>query len=507
MTPKSPHARSAAAVRGERGVTLTELMAVAAILSLVLAALIPVLSLGGQTWGRVGRHADLLQNTRWGLDKFVRDMRAARSFQLITPSLLRFTMALGDGSGAIPTVEYQLNGTTNNLDTRTSADFDYRRRLTVTAGASALPVGYSVSVAFDHASLVTAGKSLVSGDDVRIRYWTGTQWVELDRFKDPPTSWNTATTRIWFKLQAAIAASGSNNNYYLHYGDLSAGPPPANGDYVFLDYEDGTTLANWTRQDACNGTNTASADGFIFQATSNSCDREYSKPLANGDVEIFWGFQSNGPAGINTNRHMPGMGARRSATGAGYQIIPGDATNERLRMYRITSWTANNTQIGQTATGNGLTPGTPYYGRFYLVGTALKAKFWAAGAAEPAWMLELTNSTYASGVNYSQVDGRGASVAAPEDHRHRYLIARQRVANDPTITMAAEENGARADAFQPLGGPFRTMTVQCYDAAGSSISCASPASVKSVEVSLTAMDPTGEVADIVVTSRAYRQAP
>jgi prepilin-type N-terminal cleavage/methylation domain-containing protein len=495
------------AICGERGVTLTELMAVAAILSVVLVAFIPVLSLGSQTWGRFDKHSEMLQNARRAVDKIVRDMRAVRSFRLVTSSLVRFTMAVGDGTGATPTVEYQLNGATNNFDTRTSADFDYRRRLTVTAGTSALPLGYSVSVVVNHASLVAAGKSLASGDDVRIRYWTGTQWVELDRFKDPTTAWNTATTQIWFKLQAAIAANGSNNNYYLYYGDLSAPPPPANGDYVFLDYEDGTTLANWTRQDACNGTNTASADGFVFQATSTACLREFSKPVTNGDVEIFWGFQSNGPAGTNTNRHQPGMGARRSATGAGYQVVPGDGTNDRLSIYRLTSWTANNTLVDHTGTGNTLTPGTAYYGRFYLVGTTLQAKYWAAGTAEPAWMLTATDSTYASGVNYSQVDGNGATAAAPQDHRHRYIIVRQRVATDPTITQAVEESGARADAFQPLGGPFRTMAVTCYDATDASINCSSVASVKSVQVALTTMDSTGEVADIVVTSRAYRQTP
>ncbi len=487
--------------------TLTELLAVAAILSVVLAAMIPVFSLGGQTWGRMDKHSEMIQNDRRAIDKFVRELRAAVSFQLITSTLVRFTMAIGDSSGATPTVEYQLNGATGTLDYRISADYAYRRRLTVTSGASAVPAGYSVSVAFDHASLVTAGRSLASGDDVRVRYWTGTQWVELDRFKDPPTAWNTSTTKIWFKLQAAIAAAGSDNNYYLHYGDLQASPPPANGDYVFLDHEDGTTLANWTRQDGCNGTNTASVDGFVFQATSGGCFREFSKPLANGDVEIFWGFQSNGPAGSGTNRHMPGMGARRSAAGAGYTVIPGDNTNQRLSIRRVTSWTTAGTVIGQTATGFGISPGTAYYGRFYLVGSALKAKFWAAGTAEPAWMIEITDSTYASGANYGQVDANGATVAAPEDHRHRYLIVRPRVANDPTISVAAEENGIRADAFQPLGGPFRGMAVQCYDAAGSSVSCATPAAVKSVEISLAAMDPTGEVADVVATSRAYRQAP
>jgi hypothetical protein len=60
---------------------------------------------------------------------------------------------------------------------------------------------------------------------------------------------------------------------------------------------------------------------------------------------------------------------------------------------------------------------------------------------------------------------------------------------------------------QPLAGPFRSMAVQCFGASGTAVACASAAAVRAVQVSLTVMDPTGEVADVVVTARAYRQAP
>ncbi len=61
--------------------------------------------------------------------------------------------------------------------------------------------------------------------------------------------------------------------------------------------------------------------------------------------------------------------------------------------------------------------------------------------------------------------------------------------------------------FAPLAGPFRSMSVSCFDTIGTAIACASAAQVRSVQVSLVAMDPSGEVADITVTGRAYRQAP
>jgi hypothetical protein len=414
-------------------------------------------------------------------------------------------MALGDGTGNTPTVEYQLNAATGELEHRFSADYAYRRRITVTAGTVAVPAGYSASVVFNHLALVVAGRSLASGDDVRILYWTGTTWVELDRFKDIPTTWNSTTTRVWFRLQAPIAAMGVDSNYYLHYGDLSASLPPANGDYVFLDYEDGTTLADWTRRDTVGGCNSAyatSADGFVFTSTSGSCYRQFGKPLAHSDVEIFWGFRSSS-AGTNNNRHQVGMSARRSDAGLGYMMVPGENNNRRLRIRYAATWNSSGTVIAQTSNGFPVAPNVDHYARFYLVGTSLRAKYWVSAAVEPGWQLTATNSSAASGLHYAQVDG----LASPETHRHRYIIIRRRVEPEPTAALGIEENGARADAPLALAGPFRSMGVQCFDAAGGGTGCNNGPAVKAVEVSLTVMDPTGQVADVVVTARAYRQAP
>lgn len=63
------------------------------------------------------------------------------------------------------------------------------------------------------------------------------------------------------------------------------------------------------------------------------------------------------------------------------------------------------------------------------------------------------------------------------------------------------------DPFIPLAGPFRSMTLTCHDSTGATIACGSVASVRSVQVALVAMDPSGEVADITVTARAFRQVP
>ena len=116
-------------------------------------------------------------------------------------------------------------------------NYGARKKITITAGSAQVPSGYSVSSTLDHASLVTDKHSLSSGNDVRIAYWNGSTWTELDRFRDLDTPWNNASTKIWFKTQAVINASSSNDNYYVYYSYPSATNPPANANNVFLFYD------------------------------------------------------------------------------------------------------------------------------------------------------------------------------------------------------------------------------------------------------------------------------
>ena len=88
-----------------------------------------------------------------------------------------------------------------------SAAYRYRQKLSVSAGPTAVPTQYTVRGQFDHAALVALSQSLASGDDIRVAWWNGSGWAELDRLRDDQSAWNRATTRIWFRTQAPIGAS------------------------------------------------------------------------------------------------------------------------------------------------------------------------------------------------------------------------------------------------------------------------------------------------------------
>jgi hypothetical protein len=107
-----------------------------------------------------------------------------------------------------------------------STTYSYFQPLTVTNNtASTLTAGYSVSLTFNHAALVAPQKSLANGADLRIAYWNGTSWEEIDRAIDLSSSWDSASTTIWFQTQENIPANGSDTNYSLYYGNPSATPP------------------------------------------------------------------------------------------------------------------------------------------------------------------------------------------------------------------------------------------------------------------------------------------
>ena len=216
------------------------------------------------------------------------------------------------------------------------SSYRYRQRMTITAGSAAVPNGYSASVTFNHASLVSAGKSQADGDDIRVFYKNGATWVELDRVLDRLSSWNNAATTIWFKTQAAIGASSSDSNYYLHYGNPSAANPPANKSNVYDFFDDFSgTLAAWTQQ----GGGTWTISGGILSVTGViDGDVLYVTGKNYTDVVIDADFRS--PTDVSDDLVAP-VWRLNSATGARYDFShkSGGASSTRVRMWSPDWWT------------------------------------------------------------------------------------------------------------------------------------------------------------------------
>ncbi|MFQ5922440.1 MAG: beta strand repeat-containing protein, partial [Anaerolineales bacterium] len=188
--------------------------------------------------------ATLLGTTSWDIDTGGVTQLLSKSFSTVSHNFdgtERLRLEVSGSFGSLPN-GLKWDGSNNNsrvfVPPITSgvawwdSNYQYRAPITVSAGASAIPANYPTRFQFDHAGLVTATKSLASGDDARIVYWNGSTWTELDRivFNDGinSSSWNSATSTVMFKTVNGIAASGTDTGYYLYYGYPSAVSPPSN---------------------------------------------------------------------------------------------------------------------------------------------------------------------------------------------------------------------------------------------------------------------------------------
>ncbi len=129
----------------------------------------------------------------------------------------------------------------------------FRKQMKITnRSSSVLPATYEIKFVFDHQQLVNEGKSLANGDDIRVVYFDGVTFSQIERYLDPLVSgWNQNDTTIWFRLQNSIlAAPASADRYALYYGTdpvTAASPPdsPANIFVFFDDFESG--LNGWSQ--------------------------------------------------------------------------------------------------------------------------------------------------------------------------------------------------------------------------------------------------------------------
>jgi cysteine-rich repeat protein len=104
-----------------------------------------------------------------------------------------------------------------------------RQGIAITAPENGLPAGYPLSITFDHATQVAAGRSLPNGDDVFVvaRLSDGTL-APIDRVVDDASGWNRADSKIWF-----ATVEGITPEYWLYWGTAMTQLPPSDPQRVF----------------------------------------------------------------------------------------------------------------------------------------------------------------------------------------------------------------------------------------------------------------------------------
>ena len=139
----------------------------------------------------------------------------------------------------------------------------YAHRRAIELGGDT-PTDLAIGFAIDHAALVSDGRALEDGSDLRIGY----EGEEIDRVLDTATSWNTARTVIWFRTQGV-------GQHFVYYGEDAPAEVMADPSRVFDSYEgfDGTELADgWTLHEIGIGVGSATVGDGAARLTGAAGD-------------------------------------------------------------------------------------------------------------------------------------------------------------------------------------------------------------------------------------------
>ena len=337
------------------------------------------------------------------------------------------------------------------------ATWSFTRAITVTVGATA-PFngynGYSAQVTgFNTAALVAAGKMRSDCNDLRIARFAANIWTQLDR---RVINCNTAGTTIWFKLQADIAANGTDANYSLLYGNANAPAPPANLNNVYLAYDnfDADTLnqppAGWTVQGggpwnvvADVGTNRILRESNATAAIRNVI--KVNSVTTERDVQVQADVRMTTAAGLeSTGCPLGRVGGTTAANMTAYRsclqyITVGANPNQRVS--QLAYWNAGAFNSLQQ-------PLYPWVNAtFYTVGGAFfgspaTLRTFVNGVLQAPSIVGNNNVATAGSVGLFVYDGD------PVNYDFDNFLARRYTEPEPTTAVAAES----ANALSPLYG-------------------------------------------------------
>lgn len=307
-----------------------------------------------------------------------------------------------------------------------NASWQQRYPITVTTTSSALPSSYSVPVALDHASLVSASRSLASGNDVRVVSFDGAAWTELDRYLDPASAWNSASTTLWVRLPVTMSTSSGYTRLFLYVTNASAGWPPATAGNVFQFYDgfESNSLASWTTTD----------NGGLFSVASDQAARgTYAMKV--GTTSTFSRIRANGlsEADVQVSASMRVSGNNSTIDVAvGARAETGSSGNEYLVEAWNGAWHLGKQRNG-TYTSLGSSTGVP------ALNTWVRVAIEAVGGSQDL-LVNGTQLVVASDGQVSAADSASVTVWTVASGANVWIdevIARKLVAVEPTTALGA----------------------------------------------------------------------
>jgi hypothetical protein len=321
-----------------------------------------------------------------------------------------------------------------------NSNYDFRAGITVANNLpDILSSGYSVQLTVDTAALVSSGKMLPNGDDLRIVYYDGDSYTELDR---DIYYMNTGSTRIWFKTQDAIPASSIDGGYTLYYGCQTAENAPANKSNVYLWFDDFDRPAkpDITTEPAYNkktGGGTWSIENNQLKNVGASGDPNKlvitSLGTANSAVEMLVKINVESFTEGDTSRMGLSCCMDDSPPGGGYCALFHDDENSLDLLNDLRSWGTTGTYSWSLDTW--------YYMRFRVVDPNSRlgqVKVWSVGAVEPSsWTVD-GNFGGGTARDYGEIGFAGSRTA--DTTYFDEILIRYVVSSEPSTVLGPEED-------------------------------------------------------------------
>jgi len=334
-----------------------------------------------------------------------------------------------------------------------NVDYSYRRQITITNNmAYTLSSGYSTLLTMDTAALVSSGKMLSNGNDLRIVFWNESSWVEIDRHV---IDMNTSSTQVWFKTQTDVPASGNDNNYYVYYDNLGAVSPPANKSNVYLWFDDFnrvdnldiTTEASYSAKTG-GGTWSIETSKLKNDGAAGDPNKLIITALGNVDTDIDMLVKINVTSFVGGDLSRMGLSCCMDtdpSRGSGYCGLFHDDRDSLKLLNDLRSW--------GTDGAYGWSLSTWYYMRFRVIDPVSKlgkVKVWQVGTTEPnTWTVD-GNFGGGTARDYGEV-GFGGSRTTDTTYFDDILI---RYITDPEPSASLGTEQSQSDNRLDIDGTF-----------------------------------------------------
>lgn len=304
--------------------------------------------------------------------------------------------------------------------------WSYRRAVTVTHALGSTQTDLQVKITVDTQTLISSGKMLSAGQDLRITDSNGVTllpyWIE--------SGINTSTTIIWVKVPSLPNGS---NTIYLYYGNTLAADAQSGTD-VFLLFDDfASGVLNSTVWDATKKSAGASISISSHLATFNvPANTDYawllSKSTISSPAWVEWNITAITGAGVT-----PRLG---ETTGAGIKA------GGNLYLSYATDWdqgsSGNLRLVGDTgASGFVVSQDNPHPRQTGIWGHA-----WVATGSQKGYdsstSLSGTNSTNAIASYYPFFGAAAPTVGVTTSMAVSWVRARKYVSTDPVTVLGSE---------------------------------------------------------------------